>query len=116
MKRVLVIGLDGFPYTLANRLMDDGIFPNFKSLLEEGTFSQMDSIYPTVSNVAWTSYQTGKNPGKFGVYGFAELTPEFDLFIPNSTNCKSKTIQEIISENGKRVISLGVPGSYPRAP
>ena len=78
-KQVLVIGLDGFPYTLANRLMDEGIFPNFKSLLEEGYFFQMDSIYPTVSNVAWTSYQTGKNPGKFDVYGFAELTPEFDL-------------------------------------
>jgi len=115
-KQVLVIGLDGFPYTLANRLMDEGIFPNFKSLLEEGYFSQMDSIYPTVSNVAWTSYQTGKNPGKFDVYGFAELTPEFDLYIPNSTNCKSKTIQEIISESGKRVISLGIPGTYPPRP
>ena len=115
-KRVLVIGLDGFPYTLANRLMDEGIMPNFKSLMSTGSFNQMDSIYPTVSNVAWTSYQTGKNPGKFGVYGFAELTPEFELFIPNSTNCKSKTIQEILSAQGKKVISLGVPGSYPSRP
>lgn len=115
-KQVLVIGLDGFSYTLANRLMDEGIMPNFKALVEEGSFSQMDSIYPTVSNVAWTSYQTGKNPGKFGIYGFAELTPDLDLYIPNSTNCKSKTIQEIISENGKRVISLGIPGTYPPRP
>lgn len=115
-KRVLVIGLDGFPYTLANRLMEEGIMPNFKSLLDEGIFSQMDSIYPTVSNVAWTSYQTGKNPGKFGVYGFAELSPDFKLHIPNSTNCQAKTIQEIISDKGGRVISLGVPGSYPPRP
>jgi len=49
-KQVLVIGLDGFPFTLANRLMDEGAMPNFKALLEEGSFSQMDSIYPTVSN------------------------------------------------------------------
>jgi predicted AlkP superfamily phosphohydrolase/phosphomutase len=96
--------------------MEEGIFPNFKSLLAEGSFVQMDSIYPTVSNVAWTCYQTGKNPGKFGVYGFAELTPDFDLYIPNSTHCRAKTIQEILSDNGKRVISLGVPGTYPPRP
>jgi len=90
--------------------------PNFKSRLEAGSFVQMDSIYPTVSNVAWTCYQTGKNPGKFGVYGFAELTRDLELYIPNSTNCRSKTIQEIISEQGKRVISLGVPGTYPPRP
>ena len=115
-KKVLVIGLDGFPYTLAVHLMDEGIMPNFKSLMSMGSFNQMDSIYPTVSNVAWTSYQTGKNPGKFGVYGFAELTTEFELFIPNSTNCRSKTIQEILSARGKEVISLGIPGSYPPRP
>lgn len=114
--RVLVIGLDGFPHSLALRLMEEGIMPHFKALVDEGVFAQMNSIFPTVSNVAWTSYQTGKNPGKFGVYGFAELTPEFDLYIPNSTNCRSKTIQEIVSEKGKKVISLGVPGSYPPRP
>ncbi|GAI40577.1 unnamed protein product, partial [marine sediment metagenome] len=116
MKKVLVIGFDGFPYTLAVRLMEAGVMPNFKSLLAAGSFVQMDSIYPTVSNVAWTCYQTGKNPGKFGVYGFAELTRDFELYIPNSTNCRSKTIPEILSEHGKRVISLGVPGTYPPRP
>ncbi len=115
-KKVLVIGFDGFPYTMANRLMEEEIWPNFKALAEEGSLSQMDSIFPTVSNVAWTSYQTGKNPGKFGVFGFAELDKNFELFIPNSTNCRSKTIQEIVSENEKRVISLGVPGTFPPRP
>jgi len=114
--KVLVIGLDGFPHSLAQRLMEEGVMPNFKALAGEGAFAQMDSIFPTVSNVAWTSYQTGKNPGKFGVYGFAELTPDFELYIPNSTNCRSKTIQEIVSEAGKKVISLGVPGSFPPRP
>ncbi len=114
--RVLVIGLDGFPHSLALRMMEEGIMPNFKVLTGEGVFAQMDSIYPTVSNVAWTSYQTGKNPGKFGVYGFAELTSEFELYIPDSGDCRSKSIQEIVSEKGKKVISLGVPGTYPPRP
>jgi len=116
MDKIIVIGLDGFPYTLARRLMDEGVMSNFKALLEEGTFAQMDSIYPTVSNVAWTCYQTGKNPGKFGVYGFAELTPALELYIPNSTHCHSRTIKEILSDQGKKIISLGIPGTFPPRP
>jgi len=111
--RVVVIGLDGFPFTLAEKLIAEGTMPNLGALREKGCLRQMDSIYPTVSNVAWTSYMTGKNPGGFGVFGFAELTEKFELFIPNSTNCRAKTIQEIISAAGKKVVSLGVPGTYP---
>ena len=114
--RVVVVGLDGFPHSLALRLMSAGIMPNFQKLLEQGTFTQMDSIFPTVSNVAWTSYMTGKNPGGFGVFGFAELTKNFDLYIPNSRDCRSAQIQEILSEAGKNVVSLGVPGTFPPRP
>ncbi len=116
MKRLVVIGLDGFPYTLARRLLEEGIMPNLSALLDEGELHQMDSVYPTVSNVAWSSFQTGKNPGKFGIYGFAELDPDLELYIPNSTQLKAKTIWEIVSENGKKLVSLGVPNSYPPRP
>lgn len=93
--------------------MDEGIMPNFAFLLNEGELVQMDSVYPTVSNVAWSCFQTGKNPGKFGVFGFAELNPDLSLYIPNSSDLKAKTIWEILSANGKKIISLGVPMTYP---
>lgn len=116
MKKLVVIGLDGFPYTFARRLIEEGVMPNFQALLEEGELFQMDSVYPTVSNVAWSSFQTGKNPGKFGIYGFAELDSDLGLYIPNSANLKAKTLWEIISENDGRLVSLGVPNSYPPRP
>ena len=112
-KRILGIGLDGFPYSLARKLMDSGRMPNLKRLAEEGSFKQIHSVYPTVSNVAWASFQTGKGPGEFGVYGFIELRPDLDLYIPNATDLKQQTIWTRLSDRGKRVVALSVPMTYP---
>ncbi len=111
--KAVVIGLDGFSWSLARRLIAEGLMPNLKALSGEGELVQMDSVYPTISGVAWSAFQTGKNPGKFGVYGFAELTREMDLFIPDSTHLRSKTIWEILSERGLKVAAIGIPNTYP---
>jgi predicted AlkP superfamily phosphohydrolase/phosphomutase len=76
----------------------------------------MNSCYPTVSNVAWSCFQTGRNPGGFGVFGFAELAPDMELRFPNASDLRSETIWQILSRADKRVISLGVPLTYPPKP
>ncbi len=114
--KVIVIGLDGFPYTLARRFIGDGRMPNLSNLLQEGDLVQMDSVLPTVSNVAWSSFLSGRNPGDFGIFGFSDLDRDLNLYLPNSTHLRAKTICEYVSEAGKRVISLGVPNTYPPRP
>ena len=111
-----MIGLDGFPWTLARRLIEEGVMPNLGALAEEGDLVQMDSVYPTISGVAWSCFQTGKNPGKFGIYGFAELTSGMDLFVPDTSHLRSRTIWEILADHGKKSICLGVPVTYPPRP
>lgn len=115
-KKVLVIGLDGFPYTLARRLIADGLMPHLSNLLREGDLVQMDSVLPTVSNIAWSSFLTGRNPGDFGIFGFSDLDRDLNLYLPNSTHLRAKTVCEYASEAGKCVISLGVPNTYPPRP
>jgi len=112
-RKVIGIGLDGFPYSLAVKLMDQGRMPNLKRLADAGTFKRINSVYPPVSNVAWAAFQTGKGPAEFGVFGFAELKPDFQLTIPNATNLRAETIWERLSRNRKRVVSLSVPMTYP---
>jgi len=112
-KRVIVLGLDGFAHLHLCDFIDQGVMPNLKTLTEQGTLSRMNSVYPTVSNVAWASFQTGANPGEFGVFGFAELDRNLGLFIPNSGDLKTSTLWERLSDAGKRVVSLGVPLSFP---
>ena len=112
-KRVFGIGLDGFPCSLAQKLMDQGRMPNLRKLAEAGAFKRMNSVYPTVSNVAWASFQTGVGPGEFDVYGFAELKPDLSLYIPNAGDLKAETIWSRMSAKGKRVVALSVPMTYP---
>ncbi|MFW6119052.1 MAG: alkaline phosphatase family protein [Planctomycetota bacterium] len=112
-KRVIGIGLDGFPYSLAEQMIDEDVMPNLRRLAERGTMKRIKSVFPTVSGVAWSSFQTGKNPGEFGVYGFVELTRDFDLAIPNHTDLKCETLWHRLEDAGKRFAALGVPMTYP---
>jgi predicted AlkP superfamily phosphohydrolase/phosphomutase len=113
-KRLFVLSIDGVPYTLLKQLIDSKELANFSRLASEAEFRQMDSVYPTVSAVAWTSYVTGKQPGKHGLYGFVERRPgTYDITIPLSTSIRSKTIWEVLSEAGRRVFGMNVPVTYP---
>ena len=112
-RRVFVLGLDGVPWTLARRFADEGVMPNLGRLLGGGGAAQIDSVYPTVSNVAWSCFQTGKNPGRFDIFGFAEIDRRLQLRLPNGEHLLSETIEQVVSAAGGRVISLGLPSGHP---
>lgn len=117
MYKVFVVGLDGVPYSFIKKLTEEGKLSNFKELLSEGSFRRMHSVIPTVSSVAWSTYMTGKNPGKHGIYGFIDRQPNtYDMYIPLSTHMKSQTIWEFLSDNRKRVVVINVPVTYPPRP
>lgn len=115
-ERVFVLGIDGVPHSLLERFSAEGVMPNLTELQTCGQSVQIDSVYPTVSNVAWACFQTGKGPGKFDIFGFTEVDEQMRLRIPNTTHLRSKTIQQLASDAGRRVISLGLPSSYPPRP
>lgn len=112
-RKVLILGIDGVPYSFVKQLIQENKLPNFKKLFEIGCASPLKSILPTVSGVAWTAIFTGVNPAKFGVFGFLDLKKDYIPFIPTSTSLKSDNILDFLSQMGKRVISLGVPMTYP---
>ena len=102
-RRVLVVGLDGVPFTLLKRLSEEGELPNWTKLMESGSMRRMNSVHPCVSSVAWATYMTGKNPGKHNIYGFVDRNPgSMDVFIPMSRDMDGKTLWEILSQAGKR--------------
>jgi len=113
-KRVVFIGLDGTPFTFMQRLIAEGRVPNAARLAEQGSLLRMDSTWPWVSSVAWSTMMTGVNPGKHNIYGFIDRDPAtYKQFIPTSAYMKAKTLWEVLSEAGKRVIVVNVPVTYP---
>jgi hypothetical protein len=74
-KRMIVIGLDGLSPEIIEPMMADGKLPNFRRLQQKGSYSRLGTTNPPESPVAWTSFATGRNPGKHGVYDFIRRNP-----------------------------------------
>ena len=64
--RLVVIGLDGTPHTFLQRMIREGRMPNFERITQQAGFTRMNSVYPTVSSVAWPAVDEPKDavPGR----------------------------------------------------
>jgi len=91
--------------------------PNIAKLQQEGTLCSMTASIPEVSSTSWSTFMTGVNPGRHGIYGFMELQKNsYSWRFPNFNDLKSKTIWEIAGDNGKRSIVMNIPSTYPAKP
>ncbi|MFH1679310.1 MAG: alkaline phosphatase family protein [Candidatus Eisenbacteria bacterium] len=117
MSRVLVIGIDGVTFDTLDPWMDEGILPYLASLRAEGIHAPLRSVFPPITAPAWASFMTGMNPGKTGIFEFLYSKGGLDDPVPvNSTLRDGVPVWEILSRNGKKVIVLGVPLTYPPDP
>ncbi|MHA1665025.1 MAG: alkaline phosphatase family protein, partial [Candidatus Njordarchaeales archaeon] len=121
--KVVLIGLDGASYNIFMPWIKKGFLPLLKKLIENGVYGVLKSTIPPDTPPAWTSIFTGKNPGKHGVYGFLDSLPQFDekgkkyvFRVVNSRCRRSPAIWNILSKEGKRVIVINVPLTYPPEP
>jgi predicted AlkP superfamily phosphohydrolase/phosphomutase len=57
-----------------------GKLPNLARLRDEGCLKPLGSTLPPISPVAWSSFQTGVNPGKHNIFDF--LTPDPKTYEP----------------------------------
>lgn len=117
MKRFLLLGLDGAEPTLVRRWMDEGLLPNLAGIAQRGTFMPCNSTVPPATFPAWTTCVTGVNPGEHGICDFSCMEPGLYRFrFVNSTWRRAPALWNILSDAGKRVCAVGVPGTYPPEP
>jgi predicted AlkP superfamily phosphohydrolase/phosphomutase len=88
IKKTVVLGLDGLDYSLINKFMDDGKLPNFTKLKDSGSFKPLASTVPPISPVAWSTFQTGSNPGKHNIFDFLTRDKKTYAAILSSTSIK----------------------------
>jgi predicted AlkP superfamily phosphohydrolase/phosphomutase len=79
-KRVVILGLDGLDHGLTQRLLAEGKLPHLAALQKQGCFKPLGSTLPPISPVAWSSFQTGVNPGKHNIFDF--LIPDPHTYQP----------------------------------
>lgn len=81
IKRAVLVGLDGLDPDLARRFMDAGRLPNLQRLADRGMFSKLETTFPSMSPVAWSTFATGVQPAKHGIYDF--LTRDPRTYLPD---------------------------------
>ena len=112
--KVFVIGIDSATFDVINPLINRGYLPNLERLISNGVSGKLRSTMPPVTPPAWTSFMTGKNPGKHGVFDFyASTSFGYDRPVLNSKYIKSRTIWKLLSEHGKKVGAINVPMTHP---
>ena len=117
MTKVLIVGWDGATFDVIHPLLAKGKLPNLARLMQTGAWGTLHSIIPPVTPGAWTSFFTGKNPGKHGIYDFQDLDPTTYQFTPVRTDRhREKTLWQLLGEQGLRSIILDVPYTYPPQP
>lgn len=105
-RRVVIVGLDGQDPGLTEQWMNEGLLPNFSQLRESGAFVRLGTTLPAESPVAWSSFQTGCNPGKHRIYDF--LVPNRKSLMPELSSA-NVTAPGRTLKLGKYRIPIGKP-------
>jgi len=72
--KVVVLGFDGVDPDLVDGWIDH--LPNIQRLSDTGTLTSLGTTNPPETPVAWSSFATGLNPGKHGIFDFLRRDPE----------------------------------------
>ena len=114
MARVLIIGLDGADPNACERWMGEGRLPHLQRLSRRGVFCRLRSTIPPATFPAWTTFMTGMNPGRHGLFDFTRKLPgRYAVEFVNSTLRRAPTLWRLLSDAGLRVGVMGLPATYP---
>lgn len=106
VRKVVILGLDGLDPLLTERFMSQGKLPNLAALKAEGCFKPLQSTIPPISPVAWSSFQTGSNPGKHNIFDF--LSRDKNNYLPILSSVDIRAPRKKLSL-GPYEIPLGKP-------
>ncbi|MEW6114654.1 MAG: alkaline phosphatase family protein, partial [Thermodesulfobacteriota bacterium] len=113
-RKVAVFGLDGVPHSLLEELFTAGVMPELAEVARTGSFQRMETDLPPVSSVAWTSFMTGENPGRHGIFGFTDIDENRALRLPSFDDIRCPTAWHKMPQARSLIINL--PFTYPARP
>ncbi len=90
VKRLVVLGLDGFDPGLAQRFAAEGRMPNFAKLAQKGCFHPLNTSLPSISPVAWSTFATGVDASRHNIYDFLTRDPCSYMPVLSSTETRQR--------------------------
>jgi predicted AlkP superfamily phosphohydrolase/phosphomutase len=86
VRRVVIVGFDGQDPKLTEKFLKKGLLPNFEKLAKSGAYRKLQTTYPSISPVAWSSFATGTNPARHNIFDFLDRDRKTYLPLLSSTH------------------------------
>jgi len=113
-KHVVVIGLDGATFDLIRPWAQRGKLPTIGRLMDEGTWVPLRSTIHPLTAIAWSSFITGVNAGKHGIFDFTRRRPgSYDMELMSAAARQSPSLWQMLNQAGRTVGVINVPMTYP---
>ena len=110
--RLIVLGWDSATFDIAGPLMDAGRLPALSALAERGAARILRSTWPAMTDCAWTSAFTGRNPAGHGIFGSWYRAPgAYECRYFSARDRIAPAVWELTE--GARWLVWNVPMTYP---
>jgi predicted AlkP superfamily phosphohydrolase/phosphomutase len=115
--RLLIIGWDGATFDLIRPWVADGRLPNLARLMETGCSGPLRSTLQPTTAAAWTTFLTGVNQGKHGLYDFVTRRQEsYDLEITSGRHIKAPSLFDLLGQQNRKTVGVNIPYTAPVRP
>ena len=113
-EKIIIIGLDGATFDVIKPLIAEGRLPNVKRLMDNGVWGELTSTIHPITPQAWTTFLTGTNAGKHGIYDFTRRRKDsYTIEFVNASYRRGESIFNILGMAGKRVGAVAIPFTFP---
>ena len=106
---LLVVGLDGLSFNMLDRFDIDTNY--IDRVTREGVSGDLMSVDTPTTLPAWTSFQTGKDPGSHGLTNMVTQSSDYETG-PFETNTTDAAVYDLLSD----AVLINLPASVGRAP
>ena len=112
--RVMILGLDGATWSVLDPMRARGFMPNLDALVKRSAHGTLRSTIPPVTTAAWTTMMTGCDPSRHGVFDHRYYdAPSGQMKVNHSGRARVPNLWRTLSDAGRSVAVLNVPGNYP---
>lgn len=115
--KVVIIGIDGATLDIVRPMAERGLLPHMAGLMQNGIHGELRSTIHPITPHAWSTFLTGKNAGKHGIYDFTNRKDgSYDVEFVNASRRTSESMFLYLSRQGLRVGAIAVPFTFPPEP
>ena len=115
-RRVLLLGIDGFTFSILEPAFEAGHMPHYNALLDRSASGILSSTVPPYTPPGWTSIFTGVNPGKHGILGFTVGNAQRPEGLVRLDRVHAPAIWNAANAQGARIGLFNIPMTYPPPP